>query len=136
MPEADKMLGYLNEKGIRTGVISNIVWSGEALKDRIDRLLPNNRFEFVIASSDYMFRKPCKVLFDIALNKAGLPPEKVWYCGDNAKADVEGAAGAGIFPVWYDNDTDSKSKDRVYMPQCEHLHIKDWSEMIKILDKL
>lgn len=134
MPEADKMLDYLNARGIRTGVISNIGWSGEALKERIDRLLPNNRFEFVIASSDYMFRKPSKVLFDIALKKAGLPPEKVWYCGDNPKADVEGAAGAGIFPVWYDND--SEYTDRDYVPKCEHLYIKDWSEMVKILDKL
>lgn len=136
MPEADKMLHYLNEKKIRTGVISNIAWSGEALKDRINRLLPNNRFEFIISSSDYMFRKPDKILFEIALNKAGLPSEKVWYCGDNPKADVEGAAGTGIFPVWYDNDIDSEYKDSGYMPQCEYLHIKDWCEMIKILDKL
>lgn len=137
MPEADKMLDHLNEKKIRTGVISNIGWSGEALKERIDRLLPNNRFEFVIASSDYMFRKPSRVLFDIALKKAGLPPEKAWYCGDNPEADVEGAAGAGIFPVWYDNDSEySENKNRNYMPKCEHLHIKDWIEMVKILDKL
>lgn len=72
MPEADKMLDYLNEKKIRTGVISNICQSGEALKNRIHRLLPNNRFEFIISLSDYMFRKPSKILFDIALNKAGL----------------------------------------------------------------
>ena len=136
MPQADIMLDHLNSKGIRTGMVTNIIWSGEAMRERLDRLLPNNRIEFIAASSDYMFRKPSKVLFDIALNKAGLPPEKVWYCGDNPKADVEGAAGLGIFPVWYDNDTDSESKDRSYVPQCEHLHVKDWNEMIKILDKL
>lgn len=137
MPDSDKMLDYLNEKGIRTGVISNLVWSGEALRNKFERLLPNNKFEFVITSSDYMFRKPSKVLFDIALNKAGLPPEKVWYCGDNPIADVEGAANAGIFPVWYDNDTDFSrdTKERFKTPQCEHLHIKNWNEMIKILDK-
>lgn len=136
MPGADKMLDYLNEKGIRTGVISNLAWSGKALRNRFDRLLPNNKFEFVITSSDYMFRKPSKILFDIALNKAGLPPEKVWYCGDNPKADVEGAAGAGIFPVWYDNDSEySEYKDRGYMPKCEHLHINEWQEMIDILEQ-
>lgn len=137
MPDSDKMLDYLNENGIRTGVISNLVWSGEALRNRFERLLPNNKFEFVITSSDYMFRKPSRVLFDIALNKAGLSPEKVWFCGDNPIADVEGAANAGIFPVWYDNDTDvSRDKERFKTPQCEHLHIKNWNEMIKILDKL
>lgn len=136
MPQADRVLDYLNSKGIKTGMITNIIWSGEAMRERLNRLLPNNRIELIIASSDYLFRKPSKILFDIALNKSGLPPEKVWYCGDNPRADVEGAAGVGIFPVWYDNDTDSESKDRAYVPQCEHLHIKDWSEMMKILDKL
>ena len=138
MPDSDRMLDHLNEKGIRTGVISNLLWSGEALRNRFDRLLPNNKFEFVITSSDYIFRKPSRVLFDIALNKAGLSPEKVWYCGDNPIADIEGAANAGIFPVWYDSDIDFDRdiKGRFNTPQCEHLHIKNWNEMIKILDKL
>lgn len=137
MPGADKMLDFLNEKGIRTGVISNLHWSGEALKNRFARLLPNNRFEFIITSCDFMFRKPSRVLFDIALNKAGLHPEKVWFCGDSQTADVEGASSAGIFPVWYDNDlSDLDTKERSYTPRCEHLHINNWSEMIKILDKL
>lgn len=138
MPDSDRMLDHLNEKGIRTGVISNLLWSGEALRNRFDRLLPNNKFEFVITSSDYIFRKPSRVLFDIALNKAGLSPEKVWYCGDNPIADIEGAANAGIFPVWYDSDIDFDRdiKGRFNTPQCEHLHIKNWNKMIKILDKL
>lgn len=137
MPDSDKMLDYLNEKGIRTGVISNLAWLGEALRNRFDRLLPNNKFEFVITSSDYMFRKPSKVLFDIALNKAGLSPEKVWFCGDNPIADVEGAANAGIFPVWYDNDTDVDRdiRERFITPRCEHLHIKEWREMTDILEQ-
>lgn len=72
MPDADKMLDYLNEKGIRTAVISNLLWSGEALTERLNRLLPNNRFEFVMTSSDYFVRKPNPILFEIALKKAGL----------------------------------------------------------------
>lgn len=136
MPEAADILKYLDSRGIKTGMVTNIIWSGEAMKARADKLLPNNKLEFIAASSDYIFRKPSRILFDIALNKAGLPPEKVWYCGDNPKADVEGAAMAGIFPVWYDNDTDREGKNRNYVPQCGHLHIKNWNEMIKILDKL
>ena len=41
MPYADRMLDRLNENGIRTAVISNLAWSGEALTERLDRLLPN-----------------------------------------------------------------------------------------------
>ena len=54
MPYADEMIDYLNQAGIRTAVISNNAWSGEAIKERFDRLLPNNRFEFIISSCDYM----------------------------------------------------------------------------------
>ena len=120
--------------GIRTGVISNLLWSGEALRERLDRLLPNNHFEFIMTSSDYIFRKPNPILFEIALRKAGLPASEVWYCGDNPEKDIEGASAVGIFPVHYDNDIE-KSRDRIaeIKPKCEHLYIKEWDELIRIL---
>lgn len=85
--------------GIRTGVISNLLWSGEALR------------------------------------KAGLPASEVWYCGDNPEKDIEGASAVGIFPVHYDNDIE-KSRDRIaeIKPKCEHLYIKEWNELIRILE--
>lgn len=52
-----------------------------------------------------MYRKPNRVLFDIALNKAGLAADKVWYCGDSITADIEGAYGVGISPVLYEGET-------------------------------
>ena len=69
MPDADKMLDYLNENGIRSAVISNLLWSGEALTQRLNRLLPHHQFEFVMTSSDYLLRKPNRILFEIALQK-------------------------------------------------------------------
>lgn len=139
MPYADKMLDFLNENKIRTAVISNLVWSGEALAERINRLLPNNRFEFIIASSDYMYRKPSRVLFDIALKKAGLPADSVWYCGNSIAADVYGAHGAGIYPVHYDDRSvgvpSSSGADNSAPPDFDYLHIHDWRELIDILKK-
>ena len=136
MPGADKMLDYLNAEGIRTGVISNIAFSGDALRRRLDRLLPNNRFEFVITSSEYMFIKPSRLIFELALQKAQLSADDVWYCGDNPAADVEGAASVGIFPVWYDCDIDCWYRDRENEPSptCGHLHIREWDELIGALD--
>lgn len=138
MPDADKMLDYLNENGIRTAVISNLLWSGEALTKRLNRLLPNNKFEFVMTSSDYFICKPNHILFDIALQKAGLSAEDVWYCGDNPQNDVEGASNVGIFPVWYDNSIDKDYIDRAHekQPECEHLYINEWDEMIRVLEEL
>mgnify|MGYP002622665600 CR=1 FL=1 len=134
----DNRTTYINENGIRSGVISNIGWSGEALTSRINRLLPENTFEFIIASSDYMFRKPNPMLFELALKKAGLQPGDVWFCGDNVKADVVGSAQVGIFPIWYEDETMEnpwRAKDDGNVPNCKHLHIHDWLELIEALEE-
>jgi len=137
MPNADRIIDYINSNGIRSGVISNISFSGAALTERINRLLPHNKFEFIIASSEYMFRKPNPMLFELALKKAGLNAGDVWFCGDNIKADVEGSAAVGIFPVWYEDETmenPSRKQGESAVPDCDHLHIHDWLELIDVLE--
>lgn len=134
----EELLAYLEGCGIRTGVVSNISFSGHALKERIDRLLPMNRFEFIVASSEYMVRKPNPLIFQLALSKAGLPAGEVWYCGDDGQKDILGAHGAGIFPCWYcgplpEGDCAAPPEKE---PMCEHLRIGDWRELIAALKKL
>lgn len=131
-------LSFLKEHDIRTGVISNIGFSGNTLKNRINSLLPDNNFEFIIASSEYMIRKPNPMLFELALCKAGLPSDDVWYCGDSVTADVEGSAAVGIFPIWYENFTiENPFREKNHKEvNCRHLHIHDWRELIKVLEKL
>lgn len=138
MPNSDRMIDFINASGIRSGVISNISLSGAALTERINRLLPQNRFEFIIASSEYMFRKPNPMLFELALKKAGLNAGDVWFCGDNIKADVEGSAAVGMFPVWYEDKTmdNPMTQNDGAIPECDHLHIHDWNELIEILEVL
>jgi putative hydrolase of the HAD superfamily len=138
MPYTEEMLRYIAERGIRCGVVSNMGFSGKALQTRINRLLPENNFEFVIASSEYMVRKPNPLIFELALKKANLFAGDVWFCGDSLTADVEGAAAVGMFPIWYEDLTvenpwrEADSKE----PNCEHLHIYDWRELITILEGL
>jgi len=138
MPGAEEMLDFLAAKQIRTAVISNIMFSERALADRINRLLPRNQFEFIVTSSEYAIRKPNPRLFKLALHKAGLDAKDVWYCGDDPQKDVDGASQAGIFPVWYDNDTDQAHSGHAnnISPKSDHLHIHEWSEMTVLLDQL
>lgn len=139
MPYISELLEFLYKSGIRTGVISNICWSGNALSRKIQRFLPENHFEFILASSEYAVRKPNPILFQVALNKAGLAPEEVWYCGDRMKPDVCGAHRAGIFPVFYEGelpeDTEQVSREPVGEVDFPYLHIRDWRELISILEK-
>jgi putative hydrolase of the HAD superfamily len=124
-------LSYLHNRGIRSGVISNISFSGKALADRINRLLPEHHFEMIIASSEYVFRKPNRRIFELALTKADLKAEDVWYVGDQYECDVVGAKGAGMFPIWYTGAIDFKQEmDR----DC--LKIATWEELKKKIEQL
>jgi putative hydrolase of the HAD superfamily len=127
-----KFLEYINDKNIRFGIISNISYSGEALKNRIHEFFPKVNFEFILATSEYIFRKPHKRIYELALRKAGLQPEDAWYCGDNAVCDVEGAKSAGIMPIWY---TGAINENAV-TPKSDCIIINDWLELIKILDDM
>lgn len=119
-----EFLEYLKKDGIRTGVISNIAYAPAVVAERIKRLLPENAFEFIITSSNYMFRKPNKRIFDLALEKAELAPEDVWYIGDQYECDIKGALSAGLFPVWYIG-----AIDLPYIEDKNILTVKSWNEL-------
>ncbi|HEX2954327.1 MAG TPA: HAD family hydrolase [Bacillota bacterium] len=125
-----EFLQFLQEINIRTGVISNMPFSGRLLTERIYRYIPSHHFDFIIASSEYIFRKPHWRIFELGLRKAGLNPSEVWYCGDNAVCDVDGAADAGIFSVWYKGALRGNDYP---LPQREALQIKDWNELYELL---
>lgn len=139
MPYAAELLDFLQAQGIRTGVISNIGWSGKALEHRLNRLLPGDHFEFVMTSADYMVRKPDLRLFKAACHRAKLPPEKIWFCGDDFCCDVEASFKAGMHPVWYDFGAvgrilrEKNADAEVVVP---YLHIQDWRELIEIIQNI
>ena len=95
----EDFLKFLKNREIRTGVISNISYAPSVVAARINRLLPENAFEFILTSSNYIFRKPHRRIFDLALEKADLRPDEVWYIGDQYECDVKGALNAGLYPV-------------------------------------
>ena len=120
-------LAFLKKNGIRTGVISNIAIAQKIVAERINALLPNNTFEFIITSSNYIFRKPHQRIFKLALEKAGLPAEDVWYIGDSFACDVKGALGVGMTPVWYIGACDQPHFDK----QVDVCIIEEWRELEK-----
>lgn len=138
MPDADIMLDYINSLGIRSGVISNLSFSEISLTDRLNRLLPNNNFEFIITSSEYVFRKPHRYIFEVAINKSGLETDEIWFCGDNTTADIVGASNVGIYPIWYHHSLECSYRDKSLdiAPDCEHLYICEWTELIDVLREL
>lgn len=131
-PGIQALLAELSRRHIRTGVISNMGYSGRALSRRLAACLPEHAFEFVLASSDYVFRKPNPRLFRLGLTLARLPAEAVWYCGDSLKCDVAGAAAVGMQPVWYT----SCVLDRTEQDDTPRIEISHWNQLLQLLDHL
>lgn len=124
----EELLEYLHQNDIRTGVISNIAYCGQAVIDRINRVIPTNHFEFIIATSEYMYRKPNKRIFDLALEKADLQAEEVWYVGDQYECDIVGAKNAGMLPIWYQGAINMPYDDK-----DDVIIVKSWQEFRRLL---
>lgn len=138
----EELLELLHRKGIRTGVVSNMMRSGQSIKRMLDEQIPSHHFEFILSSADYMFRKPHKRFFDMALKKAGLPADQIWFCGDNLHCDVEGALRAGMNPVWYlGTEADilhaHKKREADWDPEMSSfVEVHDWKELIAMVEAL
>jgi putative hydrolase of the HAD superfamily len=136
MPGAAKMLENIRSKGIRTGIISNLCWSNTALTRRLKQFFPEHEFDFVITSSEYIFRKPDPHIFEIAARKAQLEPEEIWYCGNDVEADVIGAHGAGMYPIHYDDKRIPSSlheKNEKTVTPFSYCRIDSWEELEELL---
>ena len=125
----EELLDFLSKQRIRSGVISNISFSGNVVKNRINNILPDNNFEFIIATSEYMYRKPNKRIFELALEMADLKNKDVWYIGDNYECDIEGARNAGIYPIRYTGAIDITHENRHDIQE-----INNWSELITYIE--
>lgn len=134
MEGIEGFLALCRELGIRTAVISNLSYSGGSLRRRINETLPYHSFEFILASSDGIFRKPSEWIFARALARAGVSAGESWFIGDDVRCDIEGAARAGIYPIWYKCPLKCTYKPEAKSPpQCEHTRVESWDELGGIL---
>ena len=92
-------------------------------------------FTHKIVSGDVKCRKPDRKIYEIALEKADLKPEEIWFCGDTYDTDIEGARAAGITPVFYQGQTE-KGPRRNSAPAggtADILLVTDWKEFTEML---
>jgi FMN phosphatase YigB (HAD superfamily) len=61
--------------------------------------------------------KPDRRIFDLTLERLGLPAAACAYVGDRWDADVEGARGAGLHPVWIRPPAAEPRPDRPGLPE-------------------
>ncbi len=107
IPGVPETLAFCRSEGIRTAVVSNLSYDARTLERRLKQLIPDHDFEFVIASSNFFFRKPHPAMMGAALSRAALPPSDVWFVGDNYHADIAPAHSLGMIPVWFEYEMTS-----------------------------
>jgi HAD superfamily hydrolase (TIGR01509 family) len=93
LPGAIESLSILRESGLRLAVISNAEGTIDAL---LQRLGLRDAFEFVLDSTVVGIAKPDPRIFNLALERLGIPANRAVMVGDSVAADVHGAWSAGI----------------------------------------
>ncbi|MCO4762759.1 MAG: HAD-IA family hydrolase [Myxococcales bacterium] len=86
-------LVQLRDAGWRLGVVSN---SEGRVRDILSDVGLAPLFEVIVDSGIEGISKPDPRLFQIALQRMGIPAEGTWYVGDVPSVDVDGARAAGL----------------------------------------
>lgn len=92
VPGALETVSELERLGLRLAVVSN--WD-VALAEHLGRLGLADRFSTIVTSAEAGAPKPDPRIFELALERLGVAPERALHIGD-AEADEEGARAAGM----------------------------------------
>lgn len=83
--------------------------------------------DFTLVSEEAGYHKPDRRLFEAVLKLAGdVSPEQVLYVGDSWVADIEGARGAGLTPIYLCPAEDSSATSGV-------VTVQNLSELLRVL---
>jgi putative hydrolase of the HAD superfamily len=116
-------LEELSGRGFRMGLISNFEsWLDDLLGD----LGIKRFFEVVIISGREGFEKPHPRIFELALERGGVEPQRALHVGDSPISDFGGASKAGMQAVLLDR------WDR--FPGFEGIRVTDLREIPPLLD--
>lgn len=106
-----KVLNLLDEinRSMKTAIITN--GTTQRQKEKIKNSGLDQYFETILISEEVGYRKPQKIIFDMAVEELNVRSEEVLFIGDNLVWDVMGSQEAGMNGVWYNpsgisNDTD------------------------------
>ncbi len=123
-PDAAPALRTLRERGLLTGLISNMDMGGEKL---ITTIGLDGLFHVAVTSGDVGAAKPDPAIFRAALSRAGVHANEAVHVGDQLSSDVRGALAVGIRPVLLDRD-----RNHPYYRECSR--IESLTELPALLD--
>lgn len=137
IPEEDLIptLESLKRMGYRMGLISNAADDANT-QTLIDREHIRDYVEVTLSSAHIGVRKPNPKIFQAALERMNVSPDRAVMVGDTLGADILGAQNAGIFSIWLTRraDTPANRSHRDTIIPDETLSVL--SELPDLLEKL
>jgi putative hydrolase of the HAD superfamily len=103
------VLERLKAAGLVLGVISNFE---EWLERLLEHLGVRAFFEVRVISGLEGVEKPDPRIFELAMTRAGVSPERSVYVGDNPEFDVGPALAVGMLPILIDRRGRSENEER------------------------
>jgi putative hydrolase of the HAD superfamily len=100
LPGAQKVLAELKRAGFLLGLVTNTSLPHSMIATEFQQLGLYDYFDTVVCSSEIVFRKPDRAMFDVALRSLNVSPGDALFVGDDYHADIVGAKQAGIKAVW------------------------------------
>ncbi|MEO8556281.1 MAG: HAD family hydrolase [Actinomycetota bacterium] len=90
----------LRERGIRVGVLSNTIWSGDYHRGVFERDGVLDLIDADVYSSEIAWAKPDPKAFHASAAALGVEPSEAAYVGDRPFEDVHGSQLAGMRSIW------------------------------------
>ena len=94
-------------RGFRTAIVSNTPWGSPAglWQEEVERLGLRRLVEEFVFCRDVGWRKPARQIFEHALEKMRVSPDRCVFIGDDPRWDVKGPEAAGIESVLLDRNS-------------------------------
>jgi putative hydrolase of the HAD superfamily len=110
--QSHALLDSLRERGLKTGLVSNAFDPPELLHGDLRRMGLAERLDAAVFSSEVGKRKPHPLIFEVALQRLGVAPDRAVFVGDSLRADIAGAKALGMTAIqalWFRADDDDAS---------------------------
>lgn len=130
IPGVKEILTYFNNNGILVMALSNSTFSNTAIKAKLRQHGLLKYLDFVIVSSNYLFRKPSPWIFKMGLKKLNFEADEVWMIGNDYEADIIGAKECGLFTVWFNTLAEEDHH------QVADLNVRNYYELLYLLNEL
>jgi HAD superfamily hydrolase (TIGR01509 family) len=112
----------------RLGIVSNIWAEKKRFEEKLRVKGIFKCFEHKVWSSDHVWIKPSRRLFELALNRFNVHPSRVIFVGDHPMRDIDGAGAMGCSTVWVCNG-DAKFPEKLRSPNRTIRHLEELTQI-------